>query len=180
MLHIPVLIAAAESAKPSGLGVLGIKPSALILQLLTFLLLFFIVKKFALQKIIDLLEARRKAIDDGIRLGRKMEAEKAKFDSQIAELLQASRQDADRIIDEAHKEAGEIISRAEQTAQQKIDVMFEDARGKIERDTAAAHLQLKNEVLGLVAAATEAVLQEKVDTPADEKIIARALESVSR
>jgi F-type H+-transporting ATPase subunit b len=175
----PTLLFAAEgAAEKSGIAALGIKPLTILLQFATFVLLFVIVKKFALTSIVAALEKRRKAIDDGIRLGRAMEAEKAKLDATIEATMKQARADADKILAEAHQEAGEIVRQAEADAQTKVDAMFEDAHGKIESDLKKAHDQLKSEVLSLVADATEAVLEEKIDRAKDESLIRRALDGV--
>ena len=53
----PLLILASEAAaEKEGIAVLGIDPKAIILQAGTFLLLFLLVKKFALRGIVDTLE----------------------------------------------------------------------------------------------------------------------------
>lgn len=175
----PLLTFAAESAaEPSGLATLGIKPLTILLQFATFVLLFVIIKRFALNSIVSVLEKRRKTIDDGIRLGRTMEAEKAKLDESVESTLRQARIDADKILAEAHQEAGEIIRQAENDAQAKVDSMYEDAQGKIETDLKKAHDQLKSEVLALVADATEAVLDEKIDQAKDAALIRRALDGV--
>lgn len=175
----PTLLFASEAAaEKSGIAALGIKPLTILLQLATFLLLFVIIKRFALNSIVAMLEKRRKTIDDGIRLGRAMEAEKAKLDETVEETLRQARIESDKILAEAHQDAGEIIRQAETEAQAKVDAMFRDAHGKIETDLKKAHDQLKSEVLSLVADATEVVLGEKLDRAKDESMIRRALDGV--
>ena len=59
--------------EPAGIAALGIDPLAILAQAGTFLVLFWVVKKFALNKISATLEERRKTIDQGVRLGQKRE-----------------------------------------------------------------------------------------------------------
>lgn len=173
-----LFFAAEEAAQKSGIAALGVKPITVLLQFATFALLFVIIKRFALNSIVSVLEKRRKTIDDGIRLGRAMEAEKAKLEESVEETLKKARAEADKILAGAHEEAGEIIRQAETDAQIKVDTMFEDAHGKIESDLKKAHDQLKADVLYLVAEATEAVLDEKIDQAKDAALIRRALDEV--
>ena len=68
ILSLLTSFGAAEETK--GIGALGIDALAILAQAATFLILFLIIKKFALEKIVATLEKRRKTIDDGVRLGR--------------------------------------------------------------------------------------------------------------
>src|SRR5690349_4409940 len=92
-------ILAAEST--GGVAALGINLKALILQVITFLIVFWLLKRFALTKIVQTLEERRQKIDEGVTLGREMEAEKAKLQDQVKASLQEARSEADKIIAQA-------------------------------------------------------------------------------
>lgn len=158
----------------SGIGALGIDFLAILAQAVTFLVLFFIIKKFALDGIVKTLEKRRHTIDDGVRLGREMEAEKAALDEKVDELLRKARIEADGIIAGGQKEAGEIIKAAEEAAGRKADAILADAHGKINEDIAAARKGLEQEMRNLVAEATEVIIEEKLDAKKDEGLIKRA------
>lgn len=165
----------AVGEESEGIAALGIDPIAILAQAGTFLVLFWIIKKFALSKIVATLEARHKTIDDGVRLGRQMEAEKEKLKEEIEKVLQKARQDADKIIASGNSESGEILKQAEASATRKVDAMLQDAHAKIEEDIKHARKQLEGEMLELVAEATEAILKEKLDAKKDSSLITRAL-----
>lgn len=164
----------------AGIAALGIDPWAILAQAVTFLVLFWVIKKFALQKIVDALEERRQTIDKGVRLGYEMAEERAKLEEKVDAELRKTRGEADRIIAEAHKEAGEVLRQAQDTAAAKVDDMLADARAKIEEDMQRARKDLEKDMLNLVAEATEVIIQEKLDAKKDESLIARALSAVRR
>ncbi len=174
-LHLLTTFGAEEV---SGIGALGIDPLAILAQAATFLILFFVIKKFALDGIIKTLEKRRKTIDDGVRLGREMEAEKEQLDEKIDEALRKARVESDAIIAGGQKEAGEIIKAAEEAATRKADAILTDAHGKIEDDIEAARKGLEQEMRALVAEATEVIIEEKLDAKKDESLIKRAFARV--
>lgn len=167
--------AAEESA---GIAALGIDPLAILAQAGTFLVLFWVVKKFALDKIAATLEERRKTIDSGVRLGQKMEAEEAKLEEKIEEELRKTRGKADKIIADAEREAGDVIRAAEDKASEKVDQMLADARARIDEDMVTARKQLEKDILKFVAEATEVIIEEKLDAKKDESLIQRALSTV--
>lgn len=167
---------AAESAEQaSGLGALGVSLSAFVIQLVTFVFVFLILKRFAFDKIGAMLEKRRKTIDDGVRLGQKLEKEREKLDQEVAKVMKEARHEADRIIANGHKEAREVLRDAEKAAQRKTDAMLADAQARIEEDHRQAKQKLEKDIVGLVSEATEAIVNEKVDPKKDAELIDKAL-----
>ena len=163
-----------------GIGALGIDPWAILAQGFTFLLLFLIVKKFALEKIVSKLQERHQKIDSGVRLGIKMEKEFEQLQKIIEQKLQEARQDADGILDDAQQESGQIIKAAEEKAANKVNQMLADAEAKITSDMEKAQQKLRAELVELVAAATEEVIEQKLTSEQDMQLIKRAISEVSR
>ena len=172
------LFAAADDMQ--GIGALGIDPWALVAQGLTFLVLFYIVKKFALEKIVSVLQERHKKIDSGVRLGMKMEKEFEELQSKIEAELHKARLEADGILDEARKESTDIIKAAEDKAGHKVEQMLSDAEAKIANDMENAQAKLRSELVDIVADATEVVLEEKLDRDKDLRLIERAIAEVKQ
>ena len=173
MIHM--LIHVADSS--SGIGALGISLSAFIIQLLTFVFVFLLLKKFAFKPIIKLLNDRRKVIDDGVKMGEKLAKEQAKFDVKLAEVMSKAREEADHIIATGHKEAREVVREAEKTAQRKADSILADAEVRINEESERAKRALEKDIVGLVSEATEAIVGEKVDPKKDAEIIDKILRS---
>lgn len=168
--------AAEAAAEPTGIAALGIDPWAILAQAVTFLILFWLIKKFALGKIVATLEARRKTIDKGVLLGIEMEKEKTHLDEEVEKLLQQARKDADKIIAGGQSEAGAIIKKAEDDAKRKADALMADAHNRIGEDIERAKTELKKEMVQLVATATGAIIHEKVTASSDGKLIQKILE----
>lgn len=166
---------AAESSEATGLGALGVSFQAFLIQLITFVLVFLLLKKFAFDRIGKTLEERRKTIDDGVRLGQKLEKEREKLDEEVAKVLREARHDADKIIATAHKEAREIQREAEKSGQKKVEAMVDDAHDRIEEDKKQAKRSLEKDIVGLVSEATETIVHEKVDSKKDAELIDKAI-----
>ena len=177
---LPTILASAEAAghaaEPEGIAALGIDPLAILAQAVTFLVLFFLIKKFALGKIVNTLETRRKTIDKGVLLGIEMEKEKAHLDEEVEKLLQQARKEADKIIAGSQTEAGAILKKAEDDAKRKADALMADAHNRIGEDIERAKTELKKDMVELVATATGAIIHEKVTAQSDGKLIQKILE----
>ncbi len=178
---ISSLVTFAEAAaEKEGIAVLGIDPKAILLQAGTFVLLFFILRKFALPGIVDTLEKRRKTIDQGVDLGLEMQKAKEKFDEELQGMQRKARKQADEILAEARVEASNVIKEAEAVAVQKADNLLEEAESKIAQEMQAARKELRGEMLALVSEATEVIIGEKVDAKKDASLIERALNRVPK
>ena len=60
----------------SGLGALGINASAFVIQLITFILVFLVLRQWAFKPILKILNERRETIEKGVKLGQEMAEEK--------------------------------------------------------------------------------------------------------
>lgn len=169
----PLTNFAAEEA--SGLGALGVDPKAFLIQLITFVLVFFVLKRYAFKPILKTLNERRETIESGVKLGEEMRQERAKLDSKIEAALHEARQKADEILAGAQDSGRQAVREAEEKAKQKADGILQAADARIEQDTARARKQLEGELVGLISDATEAIIHEKVDAKKDAALIDRAL-----
>lgn len=169
---LPIYFAAAEAGTG---GILGFSPKIFLIQLITFVFVFLIIKKFAFQPIVNLLEKRRQIIEDGVLLGEKMEKRQAELEGESDKVIREARHDADRIIANAHKESREIAHAAEKAAKAKADAMIKEADARIDEDVDRARRHLEKDLVGLVSEATEAVVHEKVDAKKDAEIVEKAL-----
>lgn len=176
MIDILVTKFAAESAEePSGLAALGIDGQAFIIQLITFLLVFFVLKKFVFSRVVDLLEKRNKTIDEGVKLSQEAKARSQELDREIAAAHKQARAEADKLIAQTREQAETIIRAAEESASVKAENILTDAKKKINEETDRARRALETETVGLVIEATEAVSREKLDAKKDASLIKQAL-----
>lgn len=168
----------AATEESQGIAALGIDPIAIIAQAITFLALFFIIKKFALDGIVKTLEERRNKIDQGVELGYEMEREKSRLDEQVAAALQDTRKEADKIIAAAHEEAGQVMYQAETNAIRKTDQMIIDAQNKIAQDIADSKKEVEKEIRVLVAELTGKIIGQKLDAKSDAELLEKALKDI--
>ncbi len=156
-------------------GILGFSVEALIIQIATFILIFILLKKFAFNKIIALLDQRHKVVNEGVRHGLRMKQEREKFEKETGKIAREARHQADEIISDAQKEARDIIREAEKAAHKKSEIMLKDTEERINEEVKQAKRKLERDVAELVSEATEAVVEEKVDAKKDAALIDKAI-----
>jgi F-type H+-transporting ATPase subunit b len=159
----------------SGIGALGINGQALLIQLVTFVLAFLVLRQYAFKPILKILQERRDTIDKGVTLGEEMQKERAKLDKTVADELHAARAKADGILAEAQDTARTTVREAEDKARGKADGIVKDAEERAAQEVKRARKALESELVGLISDATEAIIDEKVDTKKDAALIDKAL-----
>lgn len=169
---------AAEGSE--GIGALGLSLPAIVASAITFLVLFFVIKKFALDGIVANLKKREDDINRGLHLTAEMDKKSAELEQTVAAELKKARKEADAIIAEANTETGKMIQAAEEKAKNKADEILRAAEGKIERDIVEARNGLKAEMAGLITEATEAILGEKLDAKSDRKLVENYLKEAMK
>ena len=159
----------------SGIGALGINAQAFLIQLVTFLIAFLVLRKFAFKPILKVLRERRELIESGVKLGEKMQQQEAELERKVADTLRTARTQADDILAQADDQARQTVQASEDKAREKAAALVAEAEGRIAQDTARARKKLEAELVGLISEATEAIIEEKVDSQKDAALIDKAL-----
>lgn len=164
----------------SGLGALGVDGKAFVVQLLTFIFAFLVLKRYAFKPIIKVLRERRETIESGVKLGDEMQKERIALEAKVGEELGKARKQADGIVAASQETARDMIREAEAKAHDKADDILAEAKQRTQQDVARARKQLEGELVGLIADATEAIIDEKVDAKKDALLIEKALKEHAR
>ncbi len=169
------LFAAEETAEATGFAALGIDWQAFIVQLITFLLVFFVLYKFVFHRIVDVLEKRRKTIEEGVALTGEMQAEKEKLDEEVDRIRKQTRAESDELLSETRDKASLIIKQAEERSQAKADQIMKDAKQRIAEESDKAKRKLEKEMVDLIVSATEEVTRQKLDEDKDRQLVSKVL-----
>ena len=96
-LPVPIFLAAEESIPQ----IFGLNWPAFIAQTLAFLIVFYILKTYAFQPIIDVLEERRRRIAEGQSNAEKIKAQLAESETKPREMLDQAQAQGQKLINEA-------------------------------------------------------------------------------
>jgi F-type H+-transporting ATPase subunit b len=159
----------------SGIGALGFDGQAFLIQLVTFILAYFVLRRYAFGPIINVMKRRRETIETSVALAEQLQKEKIELEEKVEKTLHETRQKADAIIAEAQETSRQTIREAEDKAKEKASGILSEAESRIVHDTAMARKKLEKDLVGLIADTTEAVIEEKFDSVKDTQLIERAL-----
>lgn len=169
------MISTFATEKATGISSLGLNLKAFIFQLITFVVIMWLLNKFALKKIFATIEKRRAEIDESLKAAELSKKALVEADDKATEILQEARAKADVIASDAQKDAAETIKEAEIKASQKAERLLAESREQITQDMTKARTQLKTETAELVARAAGTILNEKLDSTKDTALITRSL-----
>jgi F-type H+-transporting ATPase subunit b len=165
----------AHEGEVSGIGALGLDGKALIIQLVTFVLAYFVLRRFAFGPIMKVLNERRQTIEDGVRIGEEMKQQQAELEVSVEKELAEARKKAESIVSDATETSRQMVREAEDKAHTKAAGILKEADERIASETQRARKQLQGELVSLISDATEAIIGEKVDAKKDAQLIDRAL-----
>ncbi len=110
----------------------GFDPVLFVAQVVNFLLIFFVLKRFLYKPILDMLKKRKETIEEGLEQaeeGRKLLEE---VQVKEKEILKKARLEAEQIIKDAKIEAYEEAKKIEENAKEHAQRLIEDAGRQIE------------------------------------------------
>jgi F-type H+-transporting ATPase subunit b len=173
-MHAIVQTLATESS-PGLFQALGIDWKLLVEQGLAFLVLVFILAKFVYPALTKAIDDRREAIEAGLQEAKESQEALTKAEARVSEMLEEARKEADDILARSHQEAATMVSDAESKSKVRAEQIVADARQQLSIDVAKARDALKKDTVELVALATERIIGEKLDERKDADLVKKAL-----
>jgi F-type H+-transporting ATPase subunit b len=135
----------------------------IIWTLLAFLVVFFILRKFAWPSIIGGLRKREQTIADSLATAEKIKAEMSQMKSENEALLAKAREERAQMLKEARETKDKIINEAKDQAKLEANKIVAEAQAAINTQKMAALTEVKNEVGKLVIEVTEKVLRKELN-----------------
>ncbi len=141
----------------------------LIWTLIAFLIVFFILGKFAWKPILASLKERETNIADSIATADRIKSEMAQMKSEHEELLAKAREERGVIIKHAKETSDKMIADAKEKAKTEFDKIVADATLAINNQKNAAIIDVKNQVGKLVIEVSEKVLRRELSNKSDQE-----------
>jgi F-type H+-transporting ATPase subunit b len=142
---------------------------------LVFLLVFYILKKFAWKPILSSLKQRETTIADSIASAERVRAEMAQLKNENEALLAKAREERSLMLKEARDTKDKIINEAKEQAKVEANKIITDAQAAIQQQKMAAVTDVKNQVGQLVLEVSRKVLRRELSNPAEQETFIRQL-----
>ena len=167
------------------LGILLLNPllspsyGLIVWTLLAFLIVLYLLKKFAWKPILKSLQEREDSIQNALDTAKKAREEMASLKSDHEKIVAQAKTDRDAILKEAREIKDKMIAEAKGLASKEGERIISSARESIQNEKMAAITELKNQVAHLSIEIAEKILkQELSEKDKQNSIIKNLLDDV--
>ena len=138
----------------------------IIWTIITFLVVLFVLKKFAWPQLLAALDEREKRISDAIATAEQARKEAEEVLREHQQKLAAADEEARQIVAEAREAGANVRQTIVSQAREEAERMLDQARTSIESEKRAAIAELRRETANLAVQAAGALIDANLD---DEK-----------
>ena len=145
----------------------------LILSTIIVALIAFVLVKYALPKYTQIVDERARTIEEGIEATEKAKQQAATAQATKEEMISAAHQEAAKIRETAHDEGKQIIAEARNRAKSEADRIIENSHRQLEADRQAAQVELRSDIGRLASELADKIVGEHLQ---DEELSARVVD----
>lgn len=149
-------------------------------QTITFILVLFLLSKFAWRPIMASLREREQSIESALSMAERAKLEMQALKSDNEKLLQEARIERDRILKEAVDNGRALIEEAKNRANAESNRVFAQAKEEIENEKKSALAEVKNVAATVSIEIAERILKHELrDAGAQQALIQEYLKVVN-
>lgn len=154
--------------------------SLLFWSVISFAILLYLLKRYALPGIVEILEMREKKIKDNLDQAERLKQEAQQLLNQYEAKLKAVQDEGKAILDKARMHAQEQLEENERRMEQETQRMLAEARSEIQRDQQKALQQIQRTAVDLTLLAAEKVLARSLNDADHRRLIDEALRDITQ
>ena len=136
---------------------------------LFFLILLFILGKFAWPAILSAVKARNESIKNALDAADRAKEEMAKLQADNEQILAEAKAERDALMREAKAMKDKLIAEAKEKATEEAAKLVKNARESIQREKSAALNEMKVQMASLSVEIAEKLLRKKLGDPKAQK-----------
>lgn len=141
----------------------------------TFLIVFFLMRKFAWGPILKMIQEREESIESALNSAQKAKEEMAELQNNNEKLIAEARLEKDKMLKEAREIKDTMISDAKDAAQKEALRIMADARNTIQNEKMAAINELKNQVALMSVDIAEKIIRKDLSKDESQKTLVASL-----
>jgi len=160
------------------LGKIGFEWRQALFNLINFLILFFILKRYAFKPVLKVLKERHTKVTESVENIQKAKTELSMAQQQSQDIIDKAKVEGNKIIEASHDDAKALAGDMLLKAKSDIELLITQAKKNIAIDKEEMKEDLKKETVELVMSVLEKILDEKFDTKKDEDYIKKVVSSL--
>ena len=159
-------------------SILQLDVQQIISQSLSFLLLLWVLRRFAWRPLLSLLDARRAKIEGDLRHAAQQKADVERLSAQLNQRLAAIDEEARAKIQQAVLEGRRIGMEVQEEARAQAQGILAKSRETIELELAKAKVSLRDEMADMAMETVERLLKHKLNPETDRRLVTSILDEL--
>jgi len=149
-------------------------------QAVSFMLLVWVLRRFAWRPLLGALDARRQRIEEGFRQVAQSRVELERLQQDVTQRLAKIDDEARAKIQQAILEGKRIAGEIQEQARAQSQVIIAKSKDAIDLELAKAKVTLRDDMAQMTVEAVSKLLRQKVDQKTDEQLIAQILDELGQ
>ena len=170
-----VLAIVLAQEEDSGNDLISVVPGLMIWTLITFAIVFFVLRKLAFSRIQGMIDARRARISEALDEADRAREEARQLIDEHRQLISQAKSQSEEILSEARRVGDAQRDRLRGELEEERQRRLEDTRRQVEAETRRALEQLRTEVAELTVIATARVAGKVLDDKDHRRLIDEAI-----
>lgn len=141
----------------------------------TFLIVFFLLRKLAWKPILGALKDREKYIQEALDSAQEAKEKMVALQASNEAILMEARNERDKLLKEARETKESIIAEAKAAAQKEADKIMQNAKESIQSEKASAIDELKSQVAKLSIEIAEKIIRTELSSDEKQKALVNTM-----
>jgi F-type H+-transporting ATPase subunit b len=158
----------------------GLDPTLLAAQIVNFLIILLILKKFLYKPVLDSLKKRQVTIKEGLKQAEEARIRLEKIVAEERDTLRGAQLQSRKIIEDARIEAAELTRVMNEEARKQTEKLLIDTKQQIVRETSGAEKRLALSTSKIAVKLLEKSLKDFFTSKEQAEVLAQALKKIKR
>lgn len=160
------------------LGKVGFEWQMGLFNLINFLIVFLILKKFAFGPIQKVLKEREEKTKESVENFTKARTVLGEAELKAQTIVDEAKVAANQVREQATEDGKQIGEQMKDKARKEIELLIAQAKKNMEIDREKMQTEIRQEASTLIVAATEKILREKISDKKDQELVEEAINSI--
>lgn len=158
----------------------GVNPILLGAQIINFLIIFFILKKFLYKPVLELLKKRQTIIKEGINQAEESRLKLEKVVIEEKNILKQAQLAAKKIIEDSRQESIELTKQMNDIAKKQTEKLLNNAKEQIARESMETEKRLAVNTSRLAVKFLEKALEKFFSQKEQDEVISQVLKKIKK
>lgn len=161
------------------LGKIGFDWQVALANLVNFLIIFWVLKRFVFKPVARVLEERKKKIAEGLEKSALAETALLEANAEKDRIVGDARQEANAIVGGAEKDASLIREKRKAEAEAEAAALMKDAKDSIDKERSRLESELAEKTVLMAVKGAESILKESIDQEKNKAIAQKAITTMN-